>query len=275
MKRRLCLAFLCFLFILGIPAHGIAATAAQGQQVVYTTLPWLSKMARFIAGATIKVQPIVQWKEDGALTRAIRNIPDSATIIALDPDDAKTYGFSTGRKTLHLLYDNLPVPPERRSSLSYDPSALPFLSQRMLIVLSRIEPGNYAFYQRRLAEFQSRMESTIEVGRSQIRATHLLDLTGSAGPWVRAAAGGMVRPPEDLLSAWRTGKRIPELVQALNEAKRRNWWIALDAWTPAPIRAQVMGAYRNIYITPPKAEQDFFAYLQDIYLEIWNAIVRN
>lgn len=249
------------------------AAPAPAPVAVYTTLPWLTEMSRFIVGTTVKILPLTDWGGSGAL-KTLRRPPQGAVVIALDPKDAARYGLKPGGKNQFLLYDNLPVPDEKRGFLSFDPSVLPFLSQRLLIVLCEIEPENYSFYQRRLAEFQSRLESALEVGRSLIPQEKMLDLTGSTGPWVRAAVSGAVRPPDDLWAAWAKGARVSDLTMALEEAKKRSWWIVIDAWTPSPVRSRVMGAYQNIYIKTPARDQDFFTYLHDIYLQIWSAVVR-
>ena len=231
-------------------------------------------MARFIAGTTIRIQPLTSWTETGTL-RTLRKLERDAVVIALDPKDAAAHNIPADNPNLHLLYNNFPVRDIQRGALSFDPSVLPFMSQRMLIVISELEPENYSFYQRRLAEFQSRLESTLEVGRSLIKDAKLLDLTGSVGPWIHAATANTVRPPDDRWGAWMGGTRINELKLATSEAKRRGWWIVLDAWTPAPVRREVMGLHKNIFIKQPdRPDYDFFTYLHDIYLEIWNTAVR-
>jgi hypothetical protein len=180
-----------------------------------------------------------------------------------------------GRAELYFLYKNLPLSDDKKISLQFDPSALPFLSQRLLIVLSGLQPENYSFYQRKLAEFQSRLESTLEVGRSQIRDMHMLDLTGAASPWINAAVLESVRPPDDLMKAWADGGRLRELELAIGEAGRRGWWVVTDAWSPRHILVRLAGVRNNIYIEVPEDEYDFFAYMHDIYLQIWNASMRN
>jgi hypothetical protein len=212
------------------------------------------------------------WTDTGNL-RVVRRVPQDAVVIALDPKDAEKHGLKSDRKNLHLLYENLPLPDDRRSALQFDPSTLPFLSQRLLIVLSSLQPENYSFYQRRLAEFQSRMESTLEVGRSQIQDLKMLDLTGAAGPWIRAAVHEAVRPPEYLWVAWSRGERLRELTLSVAEAEKRGWWIVFDAWTPHLIRERARGANKNTYIKPSENDQDFFTYLHDIYLQLWNVTV--
>jgi hypothetical protein len=227
-------------------------------------------MVRFIVGSTVTVQPLSAWTETGAL-RSLRRVPQNPTVIALDPKDLARYNLKPGQSGFYMLYEKLPIGEEDKVSIFFDPSILPFLSQRALIILCKLEPENYSFYQRRLAEFQSRLESTLEVGRSLVGNIPILDLSGVISPWVRAASSRVVRPPDDLWVAWAGGGRAEELALALREASRRGWWILLDAWTPSNIRSQVMGIHKNIYIEPPDADYEFFSFLHDIYLKIWSS----
>jgi hypothetical protein len=255
------LAVVCVVVMLDFPAR------AADVPSVYASQPWLGAMASFIVGTTMKVRSASTWDSSGAL-RA-RKIPQNSTAIALDPLDAARFNLDRNQKELHVLYDNLPIENTRRGPLPFDPSVLPFLSQRLLIVLCELSPDNYSFYQRRLAEFQSRLESTVEVGRSLIHDIPVLDLTGAVSPWVMAACGKAVRPPESLWNSWIGNTRTPDLVLAVKEAENRGWWILMDAWTPAPVRTRVF-SQRIVLISPPGSDYDFFPYLHDIYLQIWS-----
>lgn len=251
-----------------------AATAPAGEPItVNTTLPWLTSMARFIVGSTIHIQPLSKWGPNGNI-QSVRKPQAGSIVIALDPRDAKKHSLAAGSNGLRLLYENLPVSDTRMGTLPFDPSVLPFLSQRMLIVISELEPENYPYYQRRLAEFQSRMESTLEVGRSLVKDAKLLDLTGAASPWIQAATAHAVRPPDDLWAAWATGGKLNELTSALGEASRRGWTVVVDAWTPAPVKSKIPESHGRIELSEPAPDYDFFTYLHDIYLEIWRATSR-
>jgi hypothetical protein len=215
----------------------------------------------------MKIQPASTWNSSGELKPL--KLPKDATVIALDPLDASRLGFVKGDAGLCLLYGNLPIESSSRPALLFNPSALPFLSQRMLKVLCELSPDNYSFYQRRLAEFQSRLESAVEMGRSQIRDIPILDLSGAVSPWFKAASDKIVRPPDELWLAWTGNTRTPDLAMAVKEAEARGWLILADAWTPAQIKARVANSAGYVLIAPPASEVDCFAYLQDIYLQIW------
>jgi hypothetical protein len=238
--------------------------------VIYASLPWLTGVARFIVGTTIDIQESSQWNASGTL-RIPKKLPQEARLVALDPTDAARFDMVKGQEGLYLLYENLPIEERERGTLPFNPSVLPFLSQRLLKVLCEIKPENYSFYQRRLAEFQSRLESTVEVGRSLIGTISVLDLTGSVSPWVRAACGHAVRPPHELWDAWIGNTRTPDMALAIKEAESRNWWIITDAWTPPQIKTRISASPKLISITLPQAGVEFFDYLHAIYLEIWTA----
>ncbi|GHV27373.1 hypothetical protein FACS1894167_02290 [Synergistales bacterium] len=255
--------------------HAAASFAAQAQPApdVWVTQPWIAAMARFIAVSTLNVRPMCAWGGDGSL-RVIRRPPRGATVIALDTKDADKYGLRSGRYGLHLMYEHLPIADLYRNAIQFDPSMLPFMSQRLLVILSKLNQDNYSFYQRRLAEFQSRVESTVEVGRSQIRGVKMLDLAGAVSPWIEAAATDAVRPPPEVWAAWAKGERAEELLAAVTSAQNRGWWIVTDTWTPARIAAAAASAPRKVKITPSDANQDLFEYLQDIYLQMWNVMAK-
>lgn len=261
------------LLVFALSATAAALPAAADVPAVYTTSQWLSNMARFIVGATVKVQPLSSWNADGKLVMT-KKLP-AATCVALDPVDAASFNMKDGRKGLYILYDNLPVKEVRRESLFFDPSTLPFLSQRLLVVLCKLKPENYSFYQRRLAEFQSRLDSTLEVGRSLVPDVKILDLTGAAGPWIRAAAGETVRPPDDLWLEWKKGGKLKELQGAIAEAQKRSWWIVTDVWTPEAIRSALANNNRVVTVRAPERDEDFFTYLHDIYLGLASATTKS
>ena len=238
---------------------------------VSTTSPWLTMMTRFIGGDYTKVHPLSVWNASGGMQPTYR-YKGKSVVVALDDKDAKAFGFKKAREDVILLYKNLPAWGESRESLFFDPSKLPFLGQRILNVLSKLDPENYPYYQRRLAEFQSRLDSTLEMGRHLLSVTGGMDFTGASGPWIRAAIPGMVRPPNDLWVAWKKGESLDSLQAALSEAQSRGWIVVTDAWTPLSIREKVSAYPKRIALVTPIVEADMFVYLNNIYLEIWRAI---
>lgn len=237
---------------------------------ISTTSPWLTMMVRFIGGDYAKVQPLSVWNASGG-TQAVRRYR-GGLVLALDDKEAKAFSLGSASSGLALLYKNLPIQAELRESIFFDPSKLPFLGQRILNVLSGVDPENYPYYQRRLAEFQSRLESTLEMGRHLLPAMGGLDLTGASGAWVRAAVPGIIRPPADLWALWKRGESLDSLAAALAEAQSRGWVVITDTWTPLPIRERASTYPKRIALAPLVVEADMFVYLNNIYLEIWRVL---
>ena len=238
---------------------------------LWVTSPWLGLMARFIGGAHATVHSLRTWAEDGRLVGASRPSP-AGLVVALDPGEAADYGLSAQRKNLRVLYRSLPFQGSRRQELFFDPAALPFVGQRLLIVFAKADPEHYGYYQRRLAEFQSRMESTLEVGRQLLPEVRLLDLTGLAGAWIRAAVPQGVRPPEPVWRRWEEGADGASLRASLDRAESRGWLILLDPWTPGPVREAAAGRKRVVHLPVPRNDQEMFLFYYDLYLTLWNTL---
>lgn len=99
-------------------------------------------------------------------------------------------------------------------------------------IIAETDSKHYSFYQRRLAEFQSRIESTVDIGRYLLENQDT-DLTGAEGAWIRAAVPG-VYGSSHVWKVWFGDTNA--LKAALDEAQRRGWLILLDSWTPPEIR---------------------------------------
>jgi len=232
------------------------------------TSPWLGVIASFIGGDKITVHYLSTWDAAGNVIGASRP-RSNEKIIALDINDAARSGIKKNNKNLRLLYDKLPMTQKQQYSAFFDPGTLPFIAQSIMKIISEEDKNGYSYYQRRLAEFQSRIESTIDVGRNLMKDKKFLDLTGAEGVWVRAAAAGAVRAPAKVWDSWENGD-IRSLKAALDEAEKRKWPIVLDPWTPANIRAAASAYPGRLTIPPPSTNQDYFIYLHDVFLFIWN-----
>ena len=143
--------------------------------------PWLALLTSFIGGPEVNVIPLRIWNANGDLVMAergkiLRELDDGAKIIALDENDAKASGINSPAKfTVKYLYSPFPV----STSSLYDPSVIPFVAQRVLTALSEWDAQNYTYYQRRLAEFQARLSSSILVGQV-LKDTNIADFSGSS-----------------------------------------------------------------------------------------------
>ncbi len=255
-KGLLCLALLLLLQGRALAAVDIAVTS-----------PWLSLMTRFIGGLQVKVHPLSGWDANGRVVRYSR--PSGRfPVIALDESEARSYGVRP--QSSKTLFESLPGKGVKESSF-LDPSSLAFIGQRLLGTLSSIDPANYAYYQRRLAEFQSRTDTTVDVGRKLLHGLTVLDLTGASGKWIRAAVQSPITPPEHVMELWNKGKSLESLSVALRDAAAKGWIVVVDSWTPATVREKVTGTPRLARIPAPSLEREMLTQLNDFYLAIWNA----
>ena len=231
------------------------------------TTPWLGEIASFIGSDKVRVRNLSVWSENGNAA-AVGRPRAGDIIIAVNDADAARFRFSRKTRNLRLLYDSAPMTDLQLKSIFYDPALLPYVAQNVMKIISASDNARYSFYQRRLAEFQSRVEGAVDVGKHLLSNTKMLDLTGVTGVWVRAAVSGAVRPPKAVWQGWLDGDAAA-LKAALDEARRRKWLIVMDIWTPPSIRS-VASAYENrVTIVPPSRNADYFTYLQDIYRMIW------
>lgn len=255
-------SFLCLTILL------LACGTARATIDIRVTSPWLTLMARFLGGIQVRVHPLSGWDANGGIVRYAR--PSRRyPAIALDDAEAKAYGIS-GR-SVKTLFETVPGGSPVQASSFLDPSSLTFIAQRLLGALSSIDPGNYPYYQRRLAEFQSRTDTTVGVGRKLLEELVILDLTGASGKWIRAAAKAPIRPPDRVMALWKNGKSLETLSVALQDASKKGWVIVVDPWTPATVREKTRGMSHLASIPAPVLEKEMLTILHDLYLAIWNA----
>ncbi|MGD9640044.1 MAG: hypothetical protein AB7U37_02135 [Synergistaceae bacterium] len=242
--------------------------AAASAENFAVTSPWIGFIASFIAGDVKNVRYLSNWDSSGNVIKT--SSPRSGEIIiAIDAKDAENFRIKKNNKQLRLLYDNLPMTKEQLQSAFFDPAMLPFLAQSVMKIMSEEDKGRYTYFQRRLAEFQSKIESTIDIGRHLLSNTKMLDITGAEGTWIRSSISGAVRPPASVWEGWKAGD-TQALKAALDEAARRNWLILLDPWTPEIIRSAAVGYEYRLTLPPPSKDRDYFVFLHDIFLSIWN-----
>lgn len=244
---------------LAAPAYAVDVSVAS---------PWIGEIVSFIGGSNVNVRYLTKWDANGKLVSS-QKPKMGEIIIALDAGDVSTLRIKPDDSRLRLLYYNLSIAKELRYSVFFDPAMLPFIAQSVMKVLAEADAPRYSVYQRRLAEFQSRIDSTVDIGRYMLGEAKALDITGAAGAWVRSAMPGAVRPPAHVWNAWMSGDEAA-LSAALAEAAKRGWLILLDPWTPADIRAAAT-AYENRLTLPlPAKNQDYIAYLYDIFIVLSN-----
>lgn len=242
---------------------------ANDKLSVSVTHPWLALLASFIGGAEVNVTALRVWNNNGDLATAergkiLRELPDASKIIALDENDARSAGVDGKKFTVKKLYSPFPVD----TSSLYDPSVIPFVAQRVLTALSEWDSQNYPYYQRRLAEFQARLSSSILVGQI-LKDTNVADFTGSAGVLLQAA-GCKIEKPEGL-EIWKKGN-FSGLREYLDEARNKGTAIIIDDDTPSALRKFLSGRSDVYKWERPSLETDYPSFLHEQYISLWQKV---
>ena len=233
--------------------------------------PWLTLLASFIGGPEVSVTPLRIWNANGDLVLAergktLRELEEGAKVIALDSEDAKASGID-GRKKLEVrcLYSPFPV---GRSALS-DPSVIPFVAQRVLTALSEWDPQNYPHYQRRLAEFQARLSSSVLMGRV-LKDVTICDMSGSSGILLQAAGCKVIRPENWEL--WTKGN-LAGLREVLDKNRAEEIMTIIDDDTPAVLKRYVNGRSDVFKWARPSLEMDYPSFLHEQYISLWQKVI--
>ena len=232
--------------------------------------PWLALLVSFIGGPEVNVTPIRVWNDNGDLVinnrgKILREVPDGAKVIALDGADAKASGIDGRRKfAVKTLYS--PFPADTKAL--YDPSVIPFVAQRVLTALSEWDAQNYPYYQRRLAEFQARMSSSVLVGQV-LKDVVVCDLSGSAGILLQAAGCKILRPKER--TQWEAGN-FAGLREYLDGNKAQGIYAVIDDDTPPALRKYLAGRSDVYRWERPSLERDYPSFLHEQYISLWQKI---
>lgn len=256
------LRILAFVFMLALGCRGADAAPAAAMKIAVTS-PWLYEVASFIGGRQVQVRALSSWDEAGHAV--VTGRPRSGElVIAFDPADAARFKLGAQNKSLRPLYQKTPMSEDKLRAAFFDPAMLPFIAQEIMKIMAAADQKNYSYYQRRLAEFQSRIDSTMGVGRHLLAGVNMLDLTGAEGTWVRSAISGVVRPPDAVWAGWLAGDAVA-LRAALDEASRRGWLLLLDPWTPEVIRAAATAYPYRLTLPVPPRDTEFFLFLHEIF----------
>jgi len=242
---------------------------------LFVSSPWLSTVARFIGGVNVSVKAVQEWNDEGVPFRKIRqkDIRSDSKIVALDAFEAASLGLDRKQFTgLFILYGSVPFDRTRADYYFSDPSVLPFIAQRVLTALSRIDPGNYSYYQRRLSEFQTRLDSTVLVGRQLLKGYPVFDLSSGFSSLLSAA--GCTLLPEDraMKEMWGRGEEIQSLQAAVSDALKQRIPVIVDPSTPKPVRDALKGNKDVLVLGRPGQEQDLLLFFHDQFLLLWNRL---
>ncbi|MBQ6774547.1 MAG: hypothetical protein IJQ56_01555 [Synergistaceae bacterium] len=239
---------------------------------ITVTHPWLALLASFIGGAEVSVTPLRIWNKNGDLSmsdrgRILKELESGSKIIALDKSDAEESGINDRNKdkfSVKYLYSPFPV----SYNALYDPSVIPFVAQRVLNALSEWDVQNYSYYQRRLAEFQARLSSSVLVGQV-LKDITICDLTGSAGVLLKAAGCKVNR--SEKFDEWQKGN-LSGFREYLDLQRSKGSIILIDDDTPANITRSLSRRPDVYKWERPPLDVDYPAFLYEQYISLWQKI---
>ncbi len=260
-----------FLFFLGF--FLLRASSAFAWEV-WTTTPWLALVSRFIGGVFVAVRPIEFWAEDGQVVRKVQNraIPKDSRIIALDTEEASRLGLNQKEwMSLALLYRTAPFDKKRLDYFFADPSSLPFIAQKVFTVLSHFDPANYPYYQRRLSEFQTRLDSTVIVGRRLLSGSAFIYIGGDFSGMLTAAGCSMESRDESLNTLWEQGKELDLLFALLEDALKRRIPVIVDT-SSKKLKEALRNNKEILFLGKPALDQDILLFFHDQYIFLWNRL---
>ena len=277
--RIILLVFAAVVCSYSAPSWGDQAPRASAAVMeIIVTSPWLNLLASFIGGVNVRVTSIQEWNDDGELVRRIRtrnlqSLPPETLLMAFDYRDAKGLGLPIDiYPNYRPLYDQLPLDESKIDSFLSDPSVMPFIAQRVLMVLADWDPVNYPYYQRRLAEFPARISSTTLAGRQILKGQKIFDLTGHSDAILQAAGCVMTRPSDEEWAAWSVWRDLWGLTTTITRLTEEKYAVVMDCSTPKAIRGYLSNNQNVFLIVRPKPNQDYPAYLHDQYISLWTKI---
>ncbi len=256
-----------------------AQAANSSKLEFYVTNPWIYLISSFIGGVEVEVIPLQGWNSNGDLVRAeinrngkfLQNLDHEARVIALDEQDMIDSGLAKNNNhaNVRILYSKFPIEINNIS----DPSIIPFVAQRVLVVLSEWDAANYPYYQRRLAEFQARLSSSILAGQV-LKGVTICAMSSTSGILLQAAGCKIERPEPEILEQWRRGK-FSGLREYLDEKKSRDVIIIVDDDIPRNLKKYLLARSDIFYWERPQLDKtDYPSFLHEQYISLWQRITK-
>jgi hypothetical protein len=239
---------------------------------IWVVNPWIHYITSFIGGEEVSVYPLFSW--EGTLTFSGKSsLPAGAIIIALDKEEAEKIPLGYELQNLRHLFRSIPTLQGKGNPMYLDPPTMSLLGQKVLVTLSSLFPEHYIYFQRNLAEFESRMESTVDMGRKMLRTVGIVNFAGSYAFWIRAAAIQEIRPSEDRMAQILQEEGKTLLFQTLEASLEKGHVVVTDESMPPEVQ-EMVGKQRNGIVLrfPSLAEEreDVFLFLYEQYLAILN-----
>lgn len=222
--------------------------------------PWVAVIASFIGGTNVHVTSIYDFNFKLNNNLDLNNLDK---VIAVDADDAKKINIKlkNGVEVWYLFKDlSLNI-----EAAVLDPSMTPFVAQKIMTALATWDASNYNYYQRRLAEFQTRLSSSVLVGKQLLNGAKIylnLEDESAMNLYNLFIAAGCEILSGDLNNSQAVVVNVNYNKQGNRKAKNLNKNI-FEFKRPELLNAE------NSY------DIDYPAYLHDLYIALWNMINNN
>lgn len=256
---------------------GVSSEAAWTLAV---TNPWLASLSGFIGGVNVKIVCLSSWNSDGKMVKVRgKELDHIDSVMAMDRDEAGGFkSYLNDKMRVRFLYRKFPSC-QGFGEVFSDPGTLPFVGQRVLVAMAELDPDGYEYYQRRLAEFQSRLDSTVSMGRRLLSGAKILDLSGSQGALFRAAGCSVfaqddkVRALVDLAAFNAKGSERDRALKDLLSSIEMYDAVLLDYRSGLRL-SLTPGKYPIVVVQPLDVDLDPITVIYDRYLAVWN-VLRN
>lgn len=248
----------------------VSSAACAASFDLMTTDPWLGSIGAFLGGTYLPVAPITPWQVDGKTEK--HRWDGKTPLLALDVAQAKRFRLvgRDGRLLPHVsvLYDERPQTDGQPDEVFYlDPARLPYVAQKVMTVAASLQPKHYSFFQRRLAEFESRLNSTILSGRQQLSGRRFWELGGCLSVFWQALGCQVEKSGAEAKAEVQHWLSLPDSLRRKTSPPWKGATLIVD-WTVSDSLARSLrGAPGVAFIDPPVGPQPLFA-LHDTFLKL-------
>lgn len=241
---------------------------------ISTSNPLLGMITSFIGGIEVDVKSLTVFEgEDQDNDEDDDHTQDqlSSDIIFLDRLEAGSFDLSEEEGiACHYLYSRVPYERENILSLYYDPATIPFVAQKIMNILTSMEPEKYFYFQRRLAELRSRLQSAVELGRNLLKDAKVLDVTGHTSYLIKATGCDVKYPERDFWEKLESENSRDYYTDLFSSSRKEGRLVVGDKWTPIPVAGLIEEGGFGILLAPPSLEIEFILYINRQYLQIWD-----
>jgi len=264
---------MAFLLLCGT-SLGISFGESEKPQI-WVSNPWIAYITSFVGGEEIVVHPLSDWEGYSLCTEHF-SLPSGGVIIVLDHKEAENIPIAYELQNVRYLFDHIPSLWGKANPMYLDPPTMSLLGQKVLITLSSLFPEHYVYFQRNLAEFESRIESTVDMGRKMLQSVKVVNLSGVYAFWIKAAAFQEIRPSREkmsLLIKTEEEEGGSLLIQTLETALLKGHLVITDQSMPIEFQEMIEQEKNGLVLSyPPLSEprRDFFLFLYEQYLTIVN-----